>query len=791
MSLLSNLFRRSRSAAIALPAGMESAPSIQGTAASGSAAPKPIKLIRKAGGVPFPFDRIDMLSANPREQLNQPYKHSVWVQRAIKKISGPIAAVPFEVIDPGTQKELVDAKLQPFLESPARDLDREEFIEAAVGWLKLKGEAFLVADDTWLLPFQDLAKRGALIMPRPDQMRHIVTGGELIGWEYRDPAGGRHLLLPNQVFQIKYWNPYDPWRGMAEYDAAQIAAEGDFFAGSFVRNLMANAGDQGPYIVAKNGIPSDDQRAQIIADLREKRARAQRGEFRPVFLTGDIEVQDPQITAPDANLVANRLQNRHEIFIAFGVPASMADVQASYSIGSASDRFQLIEETCIPSSAKIGRLLSGPASIIAGRPVRIIADWDEHSTMQAVRRERMDTATKLWQSGWSWKSINDYLRLGIVPFPGWQIAYIPISAQAVDASGAPADKPEASPDFAESADDDEEEAIEAMVVALKRGRVCKQATPVAPLALAENCAESIAGDEAFSIFACTCCGLATGVATRARDPKQVQRWRNYMNLRREALNGYLSRIRRVLMDARREVVAKVEAHYRPTKSAAAAEGLGYSSKSIAVGKAGAAEDFMFKVDDFKGNLFASLRRQARIALDLAGQQLFDEIGQKDDPFTMAPEAVLQFVRGRETALANVTEEVASKIRASLAEGIDAGETTDQLADRVRASFNEINAGRARTIASTETSAAYGSGRHEAMRKAGVRGKAWLTSGNANVRPAHEQAGLDYPPDRGIPIDEPFEVDGEELDYPGDDSGSPANIINCHCVSVPVALPEED
>jgi hypothetical protein len=30
------------------------------------------------------------------------------------------------------------------------------------------------------------------------------------------------------------------------------------------------------------------------------------------------------------------------------------------------------------------------------------------------------------------------------------------------------------------------------------------------------------------------------------------------------------------------------------------------------------------------------------------------------------------------------------------------------------------------------------------------------------------------------MDEPFEVDGELLDYPGDPTGSAANVINCRC-----------
>ena len=40
------------------------------------------------------------------------------------------------------------------------------------------------------------------------------------------------------------------------------------------------------------------------------------------------------------------------------------------------------------------------------------------------------------------------------------------------------------------------------------------------------------------------------------------------------------------------------------------------------------------------------------------------------------------------------------------------------------------------------------------------------------------------------LDEPFLVGGEELDHPGAESGSPENVINCHCVSIPVEGPDE-
>ena len=40
------------------------------------------------------------------------------------------------------------------------------------------------------------------------------------------------------------------------------------------------------------------------------------------------------------------------------------------------------------------------------------------------------------------------------------------------------------------------------------------------------------------------------------------------------------------------------------------------------------------------------------------------------------------------------------------------------------------------------------------------------------------------------MDEPFEVDGEQLMYPGDPAGSAGNIINCQCIEIMSAGPVE-
>lgn len=698
--------------------------------------------LRTAFGVLFkgsiaPFDRIPVEGAGGEAKLRDAYRNSVWVMRALKHVAGPISAVPvcFTLDRAGSEQQVETPELSAWWQAPALGLSFVDFVEASVGWLKLAGECFWILDDTWLLPFREVGQRGRLIVARPDRMRHVVSGGELIGWDYTDAAGHQHRLIPQQVVQLKLWNPYDPWRGLGELEAAMLAAESDYLAGRYQRDLMRNAGDRGPYLVAKNGLPNDQQREQIIAALRAKRAAAGRGDFHPVFLTGDVAVEDPQVQGLDANVVAQRLQNRHEVFIAFGVPASMADVVASYSVGSASDRFRLIEETCMPAASKlaegiesIARRQTGLANLFAW------FDWDEHSVMQQVRRERVDSALKLWGVGMPMRAINDYLRLGLPEFQGWETGYLPFSVAPVaslDATAEPQD-PAQSPAYAEGdgTGEDSADAVQQMVRALRGAPVCARAN---------------------------------------RPAAEIAAWRDHMGKRRETMKRYEAAFNRELLKARMETLRNLE-RLTPGKSTGQ--------------RAGAAADVMFDLGTFRNGLFAAMRKVARGALDTAGKQLFAEIG-RDDPFTMPPEAVLQFTRSREDKLGGVADDVHAQIRLQLEEGYKNGETTGELAGRVRAAFNEVSRGRALTIAQTETSAAYGTARQTAMTEAGVEAKRWLASGNDNMRDAHRDAN-----GQTVPVDEPFVVDGEQLMHPGDPHGSPGNVINCHCVAIAVPLPSD-
>jgi hypothetical protein len=138
----------------------------------------------------------------------------------------------------------------------------------------------------------------------------------------------------------------------------------------------------------------------------------------------------------------------------------------------------------------------------------------------------------------------------------------------------------------------------------------------------------------------------------------------------------------------------------------------------------------------------------------------------------------------ENFLVRIPDEVYNLVFAEITDAVNGGEDVDGVADRVDRVLTYTGSerwpNRARVIAQTETTRAYGAGTLAAgMEQSRITGrllrKRWDTEHDDRVRSSHHEVDGEVR-DLGMP----YYVDGFPLLFPGDPIGPPETVINCRC-----------
>jgi len=144
--------------------------------------------------------------------------------------------------------------------------------------------------------------------------------------------------------------------------------------------------------------------------------------------------------------------------------------------------------------------------------------------------------------------------------------------------------------------------------------------------------------------------------------------------------------------------------------------------------------------------------------------------------------VVTYLAQVESLLVRIPDEVADLIFAEITDGVNAGESVDQVAARVDHVLSYTDSerwpNRARTVAVTETTRAYGAGTLAAgMEQSRVTGrvlrKRWDTEGDEKVRGAHREIDGAM-----VNIFMPFYVDRFPMMFPGDPTAPAELVVNC-------------
>jgi len=155
------------------------------------------------------------------------------------------------------------------------------------------------------------------------------------------------------------------------------------------------------------------------------------------------------------------------------------------------------------------------------------------------------------------------------------------------------------------------------------------------------------------------------------------------------------------------------------------------------------------------------------------ESLADELGIEISFDPTHPDAA-RYLEKKLIQITRINDTVKEQIRQAIRQGLAEGDTTQEIADRIRKVYN-FAANRATTIARTETGSAVNGARYHFARQHGAVLHTWITAGDEHVRPSHQACnGVT------VKVGEKFP---NGLRFPNDPNGPPEEVINCRCLCI--------
>ena len=172
-------------------------------------------------------------------------------------------------------------------------------------------------------------------------------------------------------------------------------------------------------------------------------------------------------------------------------------------------------------------------------------------------------------------------------------------------------------------------------------------------------------------------------------------------------------------------------------------------------------------------------------LNLIKSEVLSQVGESsiEVSFDLLNEKALKFLEEKKIKFAiKVADTTHKAIIRELSEGFKLGEGIPELSNRIK-NMPEFSMKRATVVARTEVISSSNAGTLEGYKESGVViGKEWDSHEDERTRKHHLEAN-----GQRVKLDDPFIVDDDLLDYPGDNSydAKASNVIQCRCTLKPI------
>jgi len=711
---------------------------------------------------------LDVLGAKNigRGRPRHPYSQVGWVWLCVNTIIDVCNSIQL-MLSTGDDEVIEAGPVYDFLfNNPEMKLT--DLLSQTIGFYALFREVYWITiESKGIAPTKMLVVGPNQITPVPNRYGTVT--------EYRlmTNQGTVVPLFVDDVHVIKNFNPDNPYRGAGPMTAGELAISTSYQAEQFNESTIANGARLGVVLTAPAGVKLTEEEVRLLkAQFAQEHGGSSKA-GKTFLASGGLDVKTVSQTMADLQMVDLSRHNANTICSLFGVPPEVAGLatEAQYSHGPATQRFILY---CIAPILSIiadsinsgiidkykfqaGKNKAVPFSESKRTCSRQSLSSRLHYRQQKLKAIQSRKDVFAWFDIDSHPAIQEMLRLRAEKMMPYIDKGVPLN-QIIDAGDLPFEHVPWGDDWWISMG-------QVPASYIMEGGIEAVTGPSVP----EGEVEEGEGKSA----------VAKDIVVKKDDERQRLRiWRRWTSSWLRIENEYKSAMRVLFIRQRRELTEKLKKAYDEFGGKAVKD----TDRIIArVVFDLQKENNKIKVINktfFEKASELGIRQTLSEVAGLAGDGLDEAVKR-----TKLSPIQRRAIQTSAHKISKVNATTQTRVARQLRTGLEAGEGLNELTKRIT-DVLDGNRKRSQLIARTQTGGAVSTGRHAGMQTAGVELKSWLSARDKNVRPSHRAAETKYA--AGIPLGQFFEVGSDRLMYPGDPSGSAAEIANCRCMELAVS-----
>lgn len=676
------------------------------------------------------------------EDFLDAYETSFLVHSCIRKIAERVASIDFQLFKvvgvAGREKvqEIKDHQLLDLLEKVNSFNTRTELISDTVTYLKLLGNAY------WLKVRSGRSNKPIeLWCLRPDWVKIVSDPDKFIKhYEYTLPNGNKEIIPVEDIIHFKTTNPRSSLIGMPVIKPVMDIVRSSVFASRWNTKFFYNYARPDALLVSKTKI-SPEGKEELRRQWNVEYGGIE-GAHKLGILEGEVEYKPLNLTMRDMDFVNLTNTTRDQILAAFGVPKTLLGFTEDVNRATAESAvYVFLSEVIEPEMKRIVDKLNE----------FLVPDFGDniHLSFKDPTPENRKATIEEYAAALAgnWMVINEVRdREGLPPIDGGWDFYLPVSmvsAGQAEQKSLKTGSVDPKQYYKNKEDKKQEELMQKVFVGKKDLKL--------KLKLKSELMKAISGQ------------MSERQKLQMNEEQKRAYWAEHEKSMTSDERMFMVLVRRLLKDQEQRI-----------QDAVVSELTGVAgNKTIAKHITKILDEVNW---DIENTVFAKV--SLPVFSDIVTRRGARAARLTGTTFTHT-DRVTRYIDRKTVKFADrVNTTTRKSLREALSEGVRAGESVPQLSKRVQELFKSRRGWETERIARTEVLSASNHASMESYRQSGVvEKKEWLATPDERTRPNHWAINGEV-----VGLNERF---SNGLRYPGDMMGSPEDIINCRCTTIPV------